>query len=112
MTARDRMPCPDAAGGREPAVTARDRMPAAPSGDPDCTGVEAALRRAAARARRQAAAAGGEVVFRGGEVVREKPGREPGSTPGAATRQAVDTFEERPDDTRPRGGHRDRGGVR
>ena len=108
-----RMPCPDAAGGRAPAVTARDRMPAALSGDPDCTGVEAALRRAAARARRQAAAAGGEVmVFRGGEVVREKPVREPGSAPGAATRQAGDTSEERPEDTRPRGGHRDGGGVR
>ena len=106
-------PCPDAAGRREPAVTAPDRMPAAPSGDPDCTGVEAALRRAAARARRQAAAAGGEVVvFRDGEVVREKPGRESGSAPGAATRQAVDTFDERPEDTRPRGGHRDRGDVR
>ena len=91
-------------------MTARDRMPAAPSGDPDCTGVEAALRRAAARARRQAAAAGGEVVvFRDGEVVREKPGREPGSAPGTATRQAGDTSEERPEDTRPRGGHRDRG---
>ena len=102
-------PCRDAAGGREPAVTARDRMPAAPSGDPDCTGVEAALRRAAARARRQPAAAGGEVVvFQGGEVVREKPGREPGSAPGAATRQAVDTSEERPEDTRLRGGLRDR----
>ena len=95
---------------KEPAVTARDRMPAAPSGDPDCTGVEAALRRAAARARRQPVAAGGEVVvFRGGGVVREKPGREPGSALGAATRQAGDTSEERPEDTRPRGGHRDRG---
>ena len=92
-------------------MTARDRMPAAPSGDPDCTG--GALRRAVARARRQAAATGGEVVvFRDGEVVREKPGREPGSAPGAATRQAGDTSEERPEDTRPRGGHRDRGGVR
>ena len=94
-------------------MTARDRMPAAPSGDPDCTGVEAALRRAAAHARRQAAAAGGEVVvFRDGEVVREKPGRESGSAPGAATRQAVGTFDERPEDTRPLGGHRDRGDVR
>ena len=62
---------------------ARDRMPAAPPGDPDLTGVEAALRRAAADARRQAAAAGGEVVvFRDGEIVREKPGREWISVPG------------------------------
>ena len=79
-------------------MTARDWMPAVPSGDPDCTGVEVALRRPAARARRQPAAVGGEVVmFRDGEVVREKPGREPGSATGAAIRQAVDTFEERPE---------------
>ena len=72
-------------------------MPTAPPGDPDFTGVEAALRRAAARARRQAAAVGGEViVFRDGEVVREKPGRESISAPGSATRQVVDAFEERP----------------
>ena len=67
----------------DPGGDARDRMPFAPPGDPDLTGVEAALRRAAAHARRQAAAAGGEVVvFRDGEVVREKPGRESGSAPG------------------------------
>lgn len=77
-------------------MTTQDRASTAPPGDPDFTGVEAALRRAAARARRQAAAAGGEViVFRDGKVVREKPGREPGSAPGATTRQAVDAFEER-----------------
>lgn len=58
-------------------------MPAAPPGDPDFTGVEAALRRAAADARRQAAAVGGEVVvFRDGKIVREKPGREWISVPG------------------------------
>ena len=67
----------------DPGGDAPDRMPAAPPGDPDFTGVVAALRRAAARARRQAAAVGGEVVvFRDGEVVREKPGREWISLPG------------------------------
>ena len=67
----------------DPGGDAPDRMPATPPGDPDLTGVEAALRRAAAHARRQAVAAGGEVVvFRDGEVVREKPGRESGSAPG------------------------------
>ena len=67
----------------DPGGDARDRMPAAPPGDPDFTGVEAALRRAAADARRQAAAVGGEVVvFRDGKIVREKPGREWISLPG------------------------------
>ena len=45
--------------------------------DPDLTGADAALRRAAERVRREAAAAGrAVVVFRDGEVVWEKPGRE------------------------------------
>ena len=60
-------------------MTARDRTPA---GDPDFTGVEAALCRAAARASREAAAAGvAVVVFRDGKIVLEKPGLEPGSAP-------------------------------
>ena len=104
----DRMPCPDAAGGREPAVTARDRMPVAPSGDPDCTGVEA---RCAGPSRAHAGRRprpGGEVVFQGGEVVREKPGREPGSAPGPPpVRRATRPKNDRR--TRARGGHRDRG---
>ena len=45
--------------------------------DPDLTGADAALRRAARRVRREAAAAGRAVVlFRDGEIVWEKPGRE------------------------------------
>ena len=67
----------------DPGGDAPDRMPAAPPGDPDLTGVEAALRRAAARARQEAAAAGGEVVvIRDGKIVWEKPGREWISVPG------------------------------
>ena len=60
-------------------MTARDRTP---PGDPDFTGVDAALRRAAARARREAAAAGvAVVVFRDGKIVLEKPAPEPGAAP-------------------------------
>ena len=45
--------------------------------DPDLAGADAALRRAAERVRREAAAAGrAVVVFRDGEIVWEKPGRE------------------------------------
>ena len=59
-----------------------DGASAVPPGDPDFTGVGAALRRAAARARREAAAAGVAVaVFRDGKVVLENPGPEPGSAP-------------------------------
>ena len=55
-------------------MTAQDRTP---PGDPDFNGVEAALRRAAARARREAAAAGvAVVVFQDGKIVLEKPGRD------------------------------------
>ena len=97
---RQRWPCRDAAGGSEPVLTARDRVPATPPGDPDFIGVEAAH------------ATGGVVVFHDGGVFREKPGRESISAPGAAIHQAVDTFEERPEDTRPRGGCQDRSGVR
>ena len=58
-------------------MTERDRTP---PGDPGFNGVEAALRRAAARARREAAAAGvAVVVFQDGKIVLEKPGRESGS---------------------------------
>lgn len=64
-------------------MSAPDRPPAVASGDPDFTGVDAALRRAAARARREAAAAGGTVVvFRDGKIVLEEPGPEAGSAPG------------------------------
>lgn len=60
-----------------------DRPPAVAPGDPDFTGVDAALRRAALRARREAAAAGGTVVvFRDGKIVLEKPGPEADSEPG------------------------------
>ena len=45
--------------------------------DPDLTGADTALRRAAERIRREAAAAGRTVVvFKDGEIVWEKPGRE------------------------------------
>lgn len=55
-------------------VSPRDGASAAPPGDPDFTGVDAALRRVAARARREAAAAGVAVVtFRDGEIVLENP---------------------------------------
>ena len=44
---------------------------------PNLAGADAALRRAAERVRREAAAAGrAVVVFKDGEIVREKPGRE------------------------------------
>ena len=60
-------------------MTEQDRTP---PGDPGFNGVEAALRRAAARARREAAAAGvAVVVFQDGKIVLEKPGRESGSAP-------------------------------
>ena len=61
-------------------MTEQDRTP---PGDLDFNGVEAALRRAAARARREAAAAGvAVVVFRDGKIVLEKPGRNSGCAPG------------------------------
>ena len=45
--------------------------------DPNLTGADAALLRAAERVRREAAAAGrAVVVFKDGEIVWEKPGRE------------------------------------
>ena len=45
--------------------------------DPDLAGADAALRRAAERVRREAAAAGrAVVVFKDGEIVLEKLGRE------------------------------------
>ena len=63
-------------------VSPRDGASAAPPGDPGFTGVDAALRRAAARARREGAAAGAPVVmFREGEIVLEKPVRESGCAP-------------------------------
>ena len=46
-------------------------------GDPDLSGADAALLRAAQRVRREAAALGRTVVvFKDGEIVWEKPGRE------------------------------------
>ena len=67
----------------ESTVSTPDRPPAAASGGLDTAGIEAALRRAAARARREAAAAGVAVVtFQDGEIVHEKPGREPAPPPG------------------------------
>ena len=63
-------------------VSPRDGASAAPPGDPGFTGVDAALRRAVARARREGAAAGVPVVtFRDGEIVLEKPVRESGCAP-------------------------------
>ena len=53
------------------------RSPGERGDDPDLAGADAALRRAAERVRREAAAAGqAVVVFKDGEVVWEKPGRE------------------------------------
>ena len=70
----------------EPTVSTPGRSPAAAAGGWDSAGIEAALRRAAARARREAAAAGVPVVtFRDGEIVLEKPDRESGCAPSRRT---------------------------
>ena len=53
------------------------RSPGKRGDDLDLAGADAALRRAAERIRREAAAAGrAVVVFKDGEIVWEKPGRE------------------------------------
>ena len=59
-------------------MSGQDRIPPGERGDdPDLAGADAALRRAAERVRREAAAAGrAVVVFRDGEIVWERPGRE------------------------------------
>ena len=59
-------------------MSVQDRIsPGEHGDDPDLAGADTALRRAAERVRREAAAAGrAVVVFRDGEVVWEKPGRE------------------------------------
>ena len=59
-------------------MSAHDRVPPGERGDdPDLAGVDAALCRAGERARREAAAAGqAVVVFKDGEIVWERPGRE------------------------------------
>ena len=54
-----------------------DRTSPGEPGDPDLAGADAALLRAAQRVRREAAALGRTVVvFKDGEIVWEKPGRE------------------------------------
>ena len=54
-----------------------DRTSSGEPGDPDLAGADAALLRAARRVRREAAALGRRVVvFKDGEIVWEKPGRE------------------------------------
>ena len=54
-----------------------DRTSSREPGDPDLAGADAALLRAAQRVRREAAALGRTVVvFKDGEIVWEKPGRE------------------------------------
>ena len=59
-------------------MSVQDRIsPGERGDDQDLAGADAALRRAAERVRREAAAAGrAVVVFRDGEIVWEKPGRE------------------------------------
>ena len=58
-------------------VSVHGRKSSGELGDPGLTGADAALRRAGERARREAAAAGqAEVVFKDGEIIWEKPGRE------------------------------------
>ena len=59
-------------------MSVQDRIsPGERRDDPDLAGADAALRRAAERVRREAAAAGRTVVvFKDGEIVWEKPGRE------------------------------------
>lgn len=55
-------------------MSVHDREPVETLGDPDFTGVDAALRRAGRRARRQAALAGEPVaVYENGEIVLEHP---------------------------------------
>ena len=54
-----------------------DRTSSGEPGDPDLAGADAALLRAAQRVRREAAALGRRVVvFKDGEIVWERPGRE------------------------------------
>lgn len=58
-------------------MSAHDRTSPGELGGLGLAGADAALRRAAERVRREAAAAGRTVVvFRDGEIVWEKPGRE------------------------------------
>ena len=61
-------------------MSGRDRTSSGEPGNPgdlDLAGADAALLRAAERVRREAAAAGrAVVVFKDGEIVWEKPGRE------------------------------------
>lgn len=59
-------------------MSLQDRILSGECGDDsDLAGADAALRRAAQRARREAAMAGRTVVvFKDGEIVWEKPGRE------------------------------------
>ena len=61
---------------RRQAVSTHDQVSPRELGDPDLASADAALHRAAERVRREAAAAGRTVVFRDGEIVWEKPGRE------------------------------------
>ena len=67
-----------AAGRRRQTMSVQDRIsPGEREDDSGLAGADAALRRAAERVRREAAAAGqAVVVFKDGEVVWEKPGRE------------------------------------
>lgn len=72
-------------------MSVHDREPVETLGDPDFTGVDAALRRAGLRARRQAALAGEPVaVYENGEIVLEGPSAAPDAdeTPAAPGRGA------------------------
>ncbi len=58
-------------------MNARNLKSTEKSRDPDLVGAEAAMRRAAERARRRADETSGAVaVFKNGQIVKEKPGKE------------------------------------